>query len=196
MCMTKGRSQKVSRIISHEEEAKIVALLRNHESSRGKSYYPDVVDLVELMIDTGLRQMEALTLLYQDIDFTDNVILVRQTKSNLRRVPMTSRVATILKRRQEENLAKPFNLNEMQLRTAWRWIKAEISITDQERLVLHSLRKSCARRLLEAGIYIGIIYEWLGSPTARKERRLAPLPLKKLTEAAEMLEQYNLSHHQ
>jgi len=194
MCMTKSKNQKEMRIITHEEEAKIVALLRSHESSRGKSYYPDVADLIVVMADTGLRQMEALELLYRDVDFTGNLILVRQSKSNPRRVPMTSRVATILKRRQESYKDKSFNLNEMQLRMAWRWVKEQLGIIDV-RFVLHSLRKTCAQRLVDAGVRLDIIQDWLGYSSLKMGRRLAPLPQKKLTEAAEMLERYNLSHH-
>jgi len=187
----KGRSQKESRTITYEEEAKIVTLLRSHESSRGKNYYRDVADLVEVMADTGLRQMETLELLYRDVNFTDNMILVRQSKSSPRRVPMTNRVATILQRRQEANQDKPFNLNEMHIRMAWRWVKEVLELPEPQRLVLHSLRKTCARRLIDSGVYIEIIYEWLGHPIVHKLHRKAPLPLKKLTEAAKILEAYN-----
>src|SRR6185369_3038313 len=152
----KGRSQKESRTITYEEEAKIVTLLRSHESSRGKNYYRDVADLVEVMADTGLRQMETLELLYRDVNFTDNMILVRQSKSSPRRVPMTNRVATILQRRQEANQDKPFNLNEMHIRMAWRWVKEVLELPEPQRLVLHSLRKTCARRLIDSGVYIEI----------------------------------------
>ncbi len=55
-------------------------------------------------------------------------------------------------------------------------------------MVVHSLRKSCAQRLIDAGVDIAIIYTWLGHPAVQKERRLAPISFRKLVAAAEMLE--------
>lgn len=198
----KGRNTRKSHIvkelrtITHEEEAQIVALLRSNGNVKSKSYFPDVADLVEVMANTGLRQMDALELIYQDIDFRDNMIFVRQSKSGPRRVPMTNRVATILHSRLEANQDKPFYLNEIQIRIAWRWAIEQMGLDEPGRLVLHSLRKTCAQRLIDSGVYIEVIYEWLGHPATRKERSKAPLPTKKLTEAAKALEQYNLPHQQ
>lgn len=196
MRTTKSLKQRGARIVTREEESQIVALLRSTEANHTRNYYRDVADLVEVMVDTGLRQMEVLELMYQDINFIANVILVRQTKSNPRRVPMTSRVSTILMRRQELNKDKPFNLNEMQIRIAWRWVKTEINISDPERLVLHSLRKTCAQRLVDAGVSIEVVCEWLGRHEIRNLHRKGPMPLHQLTEAATMLERYNRSHQQ
>jgi len=199
MCINKKTITKNSdnvRIVTREEEAKIVSFLRNSELSKRRAYFSDVADLIEVLVDTGMRKLEAEELMYGDIDFTANVIRVRQSKSNPRRVPMTGRVAIILKRRQEENQDKPFSLNDIQLRKAWTWAKDELGITDPRRLVLHSLRTTCVRRLMDAGVDLEIICEWLGRHEVRNIHRKAPLPLKKLTEAAKMLEQYNLSHLQ
>ena len=82
----KNRNRKETRIITSEEEAKIVALLRGTEHCKVRSYYADVADLVEVLADTGMRLGEALSLLNTDIDFTRNIILIRVTKGNHRRV--------------------------------------------------------------------------------------------------------------
>jgi integrase len=192
----KNHNRKETRIVTREEEAKIVVLLRSAEHCKVRSYYSDVADLVEVLVDTGIRLGEALVMRDEDICLKTSMITVHVTKGNPRRVPMTSRVATILERRLEPEQERLFNLTEVQIRLAWSWVKAQIGIADSDRLVLHSLRKACAQRLVEAGVYMGIVYEWLGHPTMRHEHGLARLPLRKLTEAAKLLEQYNQSNHQ
>ncbi|CAG0965140.1 hypothetical protein ANAEL_00858 [Anaerolineales bacterium] len=189
----KNHSQKVTRIITREEEAKIVRLLRSPEH-RGKSYHTDVADLVEVLADTGMRVGEALGLRKEDICFMKRLITVRVTKGHHRPVPMTRRVATILKRRQEAGQDRPpFNLSDMQIRMAWSWARVRIGIDDAGSLVLYSLRKSCAKRLVDAGVDLAIVYAWLGYGAIRKEHRSVRLPLKKLKTAAEMLDRLNLS---
>jgi integrase len=184
----KNRNPKETRIITREEEGKIVALLRGPEHCAVKRYYADVADLVEVLADTGMRLGEALGLRNEDISLEKRLITVRVTKGSPRRVPMTKRVAVILKRRQEAGQDRPFTLNDMQIRMAWTWARERIGIDDASRLVLHSLRKSCAQRLVDAGVEPGVIYAWLGYAAIWKEHRLAPLPLHKLTAAAEMLD--------
>jgi integrase len=184
------------RIVTREEEIQIVALLRQTEINQRKPYFSDVADLVEVLADTGLRKLEALELMYGDIDFERKMIFIRQTKSRPRRIPMTSRVATILARRLEANQDKPFNLNEMQIRIAWTWAKTEIGINDPNSLVLYSLRRACAQRLINSGVYIEIISEWLGLPSRGIDHRKIPLTPYELTKAAEMLENYNQTYHQ
>jgi integrase len=196
MKSSKKHNRKETRIVTREEEIQIVAALRRPECCEAKSYYADVADLVEVIVDTGLRPLEALELMYRDINFTDNMILARATKGKNRRVPISSRVASILKRRRALGQDKPFILNQIQIHKAWSWARTQIKVADTDKLLLYSLRKTCAQRLFDAGINMGIICEWLGHTDIRYGYKLAPLSLKKLTDAANLLEQYNQSHYQ
>jgi integrase len=184
----KSRNPKEVRIATREEETMMVALLRSPEDHEVKWYYADVADLVEVLADTGMRVGESLELRAEDISLEKRLITVRVTKGSPRRVPMTKRVASILKRRQESGQDRLFTLNDMQIRMAWSWARERLGIDDASTLVLHSLRKSCAHRLVEVGVDPGVIYEWLGYSLIRKEHRLARLPLHKLIAAADMLE--------
>jgi integrase len=160
------------------------------EKSQAKSYYPDVADLIEVLIDTGMRRIEFLELMYKDVNFESNLILIRVTKGNgHRRIPMTKRVATILKRRQEHDQQKPFNLNEMQISMAWNWTRDQIGLRNDREFVLHALRRTCGYRLFNAGVELEIVQDWLGYSRVRI-KRLAPLPLKKLAHAAKLLEEW------
>lgn len=182
-----GRS-RVS-IITRVDEAKMVSLLNNGTCSNRKEYFPDVADLVEVLVDTGMRLSEALELRYADVKFDDNLIAVRMGMSyKCRRVPMTKRVAAILKRRQEITQHKPFNLTAYQIERAWAWARAQIWVNGNPSLVLYSLRRTCACRLVSAGVALDIVEEWLLCNRKKGYRRLAPLTSHLLTKAAEMLE--------
>jgi integrase len=194
MKTTKNLNPKETRIITREEEAKLVVLLRDTEHCKVRSYYADVANLVEVLADTGMRLGEALSLLNTDIDFKNNIILIRVTKGNHRRVPMTKRVVAILKMRQEAGHDKPFNLKEHQIHRAWSWVRVRIGIDDAHQLVLHSLRRTSASRLVNAGVALDIVEEWLCCNRNIGGRRRKPLTPHQLVKAAEMLENSARTH--
>jgi integrase len=84
------------RVISKEEEITAVNLLRNTQHSERRKFYYDVADLVEVLIDTGMRLSEALTLSYEDVNFDSNLIHIWINKGERpRSVPMTKKVASV-----------------------------------------------------------------------------------------------------
>jgi len=190
MSVHKRGSQEISsntRIVTREEETRIVTLLRE---TGHNGYYSDVADLIEVLVDTGMRVLETLELMYKDVNFESKIIIVQMTKGDRnRRIPMTKRVAAILKRRQEIDPQKPFNIKEYQISRVWHWVKEQIGLKDDRYLVLYALRKTCCYRLFNAGVELEIIQDWLGYRTIQP-RRLAPLPLRKLVHAAELLDKW------
>jgi len=193
MCIKKRTFAKSrdERIISREEEAQIVTLLRGAEINQRKPYYSDVADLVEVMINTGLRKLEASELLYKDVNFTDNLIIIRGSMGVIhRRVPMTKRVTTILQSRQEVDQLKPFTLNEMQIHMAWTWIRNQMGLRDDKGFVLYALRRTCAFRMMKAKIDMETVQELLTSRCITSNRRLAPTPVHTLSKAAVKLEEW------
>jgi len=190
MCIKKRTIAKKSndRIITREEEFNMVDGLRNREHIKAKSYYPDVADLIEVLVDTGMRRMEFLELMYRDVNFTDNLILIRATKGGHRRVPMTKRVAAILKRRQDAGVNKPFTLNDMQISMAWNWARDQIGLRNDKQFVLYALRKTYAFRVVNAGVDLEIVQYMLGYKAIT--HRLGPIPTHQLAHAAEQLEEW------
>jgi len=189
MCMTKIRKQRGVRIVSREEEVQIVALLRSPEINYRRSYFNEVADLIEVLADTGMRILEAMQLRYSDVDFENNLIVIKICMGNShRRIPMTTRVATILKRRHEENQDRPFNLNEMQIRIAWTWAKEQIGLKDDKSFVLHALRWTCAYRLINSGIDPDMIKIWLGHSQSHSAvtKRYAELARNQIARSVEM----------
>jgi len=64
------------RVISKEEEIKIISLLKNVEVNKRNSHFPDVADLVEVLLSTGMRLGELLALRYDDVNFETNLISI------------------------------------------------------------------------------------------------------------------------
>src|SRR5450756_1204127 len=113
---------------------------------------------------------------YNNVNFMSNLITVHTTHGDRNRhIPMTKRVAAILHRRQELNPHKPFNINECQISSAWHWVKEQVGLNADKYFTLYALRKTCGYRLVNAGVELEIVQDWLGYRSARVTWRLAPI---------------------
>lgn len=63
------------RVLSKEEEVKIVNLLKS-ECSERRYYFPDVGDLVEVLCDSGCRLGEMLALTYECVNYDTGLISI------------------------------------------------------------------------------------------------------------------------
>src|SRR2546425_7826127 len=81
------------RWLTPEEANRLLAAAR-------ESRNPDLADLIELSLFTGLRQSEALELTWDRVDRARGVILLEETKNDeLREVPLNARADAVLARR-------------------------------------------------------------------------------------------------
>lgn len=79
--------QHVMRVLSREEIKRLI------DASSG-----DLKAMIILALNTGMRKGEILSLKWNDVDFIDNYIYVKETKSNvMRKIPMNSVVRNVLK---------------------------------------------------------------------------------------------------
>jgi integrase len=101
---------------------------------------------------------------------------------------MTKRVASILKRRLAGNVDNPFNLTVFQSDKAWAWAREQMGMKDDTEFIIHALRHTCASRLVNAGIDLYVVKEWLGHSSIQVTERYAHLNPVKLVHAATMLE--------
>ena len=101
--------------------------------------------------------------MYKDVNFKSNLITVQTTFDDRnRRIPMTKRVAGILNRRQEIDSQKPFSFTVFQISRAWYWVKEQVGLKDDKYFVLYALRRTCGYRLVNAGVELEIVKDWLG----------------------------------
>lgn len=172
--------QKRFRVVTPEEENMIVEYFK----ARNKE---DMADLVIVLIDTGLRLKELLDLEYSDIDFDNGIITIWINKEGDRpkSVPMTSRVKTILLKRQTEG-NKPFPLPYGMIQSSWRQMRKKLELND---VLIHTLRHTCATRLFQKGADIYTVKEYLGHSNISVTMRYAHMNPTHLKKAAKLLEE-------
>lgn len=178
------------RVISHEEENQAVELLRNtvHKDKR-RYFYSDVADLAEILVDTGIRLSELLNLTYEDINFETNLISIWINKGDRpRSIPMTKRVRRILEERRGSGVMQPFMLKGYQAQNAWRWVRRKMGLPQDPEFILLALRHTTASRLVNKGVDLYVVQEWLGHSTIQVTERFAHVSPNKLAHAATLLE--------
>ena len=185
----KKESKGRIRVLSREEESRVVCLLRDTKQNSRRHFFPEVADLVEVLVDTGCRLSEVLDLRYDDINFDTNLITIWISKGDKpRSIPMTRRVGTIFETRKTEGASKPFTIGRDQAENAWTWVRSMMGYSRDTEFVMHALRHTTATRLIDKGIDLYTVKEWLGHSTIQVTERYAHLNPAKLAHAANMLE--------
>jgi integrase len=179
------------RVISKKEEETLLALIREAKLNQRNQFYPETADLIEVLLYTGMRLSEGINLKYEDVNFDANLISIWINKGEKpRSVPMTKRVRSILEERQKSNKERPFTLTRHQAGHAWNWVRKQMGLTKDKEFVMHALRHTCASRLVNKGIDLYVVKEYLGHSTIQVTERYAHLSPDKLAHAAEILDEY------
>lgn len=104
-----------------------------------------------LLIETGMRRGELLSIRWRDIDFADSTVHILQTKNgHPRRIPLTPKALTALRsltRRDD----KVFPVTANAVRLAWERLRIRAGLGD---LRLHDLRHEAVSRFFEAGLSV------------------------------------------
>jgi integrase len=177
------------RVLTKYEELQLVEMLRKSAKYGKRKYYLELADLVEVLVDTGMRLSEALRMEYKDVNFVSNLISIWINKGEKpRSIPMTSRVRVILQERQLYNLMKPFDITIDEAERAWKWVRGKMKLPHDKEFVLHALRHTCASRLVNGGVDLYVVKEWLGHSSIQITERYAHLNPRKLGDAVRFLE--------
>lgn len=184
------------RYLTQEEEESLLASMESlaAPADHDARY---MLAMVPFLLDTGLRAGEAIVDGSQDLG--DTIWLPHgTTKSGKgRSVPLTERARSML----AEILASPVHtqLQEARAKDAdapTRWmgnrfrasLKAAGIPTGRAGVTLHTLRHTCASRLVQAGVSLYVVKEWLGHSSITVTERYAHLAPKNLRGAVEALE--------
>jgi len=177
------------RFLDDQEEASLLALL--HRWSRDEE-----ADAVEVLVDTGLRYGELTALTRRDIDTHRGLISVWINKGDLpRSVPMTTRVKAVMEKRialTENSTDRLFPYVAGWLRKVWDRAKVHMGLEEDKQFVVHVLRHTCASRLVQRGVPLKVVQEWLGHKDITTTMRYAHLSPKNLLEAVSVLENTGL----
>jgi integrase len=154
-----------------------------------------MADLWKILVDTGLRLGEALRLQVKDVDLKAKptpVIRVWENKADLpRSVPCTSRVKAVLEARckLKTETAEVFSdLDKRAVRYRWDKMALKMGLGGDDQFVPHVLRHTTASRLIQRGVPLKVVQEWLGHRTIQTTMRYAHLAPANLFAAVSALE--------
>jgi integrase len=102
-----------------------------------------------LLVETGMRRGELLSIRWRDVDFANSTVLILTTKNgHPRRIPLTPNALKTLEalpRRDE----KVFPVTPNAVRLAWERLRSRAGLSD---LRLHDLRHEAISRFFELGL--------------------------------------------
>lgn len=164
------------RFLSDDERS---ALLEACKESQNPYLYPVVV----LALSTGMRQGEIMNLTWNDVDFTNQRVILNETKNGERRaVHLAGKALELLRDLKEKNIRQDSNLvfpgthalnrGPASLRTAWLFALKKSGVTDFK---FHDLRHSAASYLAMNGASLMDIAAVLGHKTLAMVKRYSHL---------------------
>ena len=166
------KEHRRERFLSPDEYRQLNRVL--DEAAADGSVFPSAVPAIRLLLMTGCRKNEIVTLRWDDVDRTAGELRLRDSKTGARRVPLTPAVEWLLERipRIEGN---PWIITGQNpgdhlknLDAIWLRLRKRAGLDDVR---IHDCRHSYASRALALGEGIPVISELLGhrkfSTTAR-----------------------------
>lgn len=184
------------RWLSEQEEQDVLRWLRFF----GKD---DAAEVVEVLIDTGMRQSELFAITARDVSLERRTIDIWQTRhgplgertfkrtknGDMRTIFMTDRVQAIVARRVQSTAPDQplFPYDVHWLRNAWDRARAKMKLMGDENFVPYLCRHTCASRLVQRGVPIPVIQKWMGHKTIQITMRYANVAPDNLREAMETL---------
>jgi len=173
------------RWLTVDEEKALLDLMRGWDRN-------DHADVVEVLIDTGFRPSEVYSLTPRDVDLKAGSLTVWKTKTDHpRTVYMTRRVAEIVRRRISAATApndRLFPYDNFWMRYVWDRARVQLGFANDEHFVPYICRHTCASRLVQRGIPINVVKEWMGHKSIQMTMRYAHLAPQNLKAAAGVLE--------
>ena len=168
----KFREEARKRFLSPAEYRKLGKILTKAEAEG--SVFPNAIAAIRLLMLTGCRRSEILTLRWDDVDRFAGEIRLREGKTGLRRIPLTPAVEAVLAgivRKEGNPWVLPGRKAGSHLEgidRIWVRLRKEAGLKDVH---LHDLRHSFASRALALGEGLSTIGDLLGhrdvSTTAR-----------------------------
>ena len=164
------------RFLAPDEFRRIGDVLKTFEAKR--SMQPSAIAAIRLLMLTGCRSDEVLTLQWDDIDRTARVIRLRDSKTGPRMVPLTGPALTVLDRiEREDGVPWVFRGAKPKSRLAylsghWKRVRTAAGLDDVR---LHDCRHSYASRALALGEGLPVIGRLLGHVTVGTTAKYAHL---------------------
>ena len=152
--------------------------------------YLSARDIVKCLIDLGCRVNELLNLEKRFVDFDNNQInFIERKNDQAVAVPMTNRVKKIMKLfcYDKKDFDKVFSLNYSELNAIWQKARKDLGYADKKFYTIHLSRHTCASRLVQRGVPILLVKDWLGHEDIENTMIYAHLAPKALHSVVEVL---------
>ena len=177
------KNSKVHYLTKQMEEELLDYLLIND--------YREAYDIVICLIDLGCRVNELLGLEKRFVDWDNNQINFNERKNDKAvAVPMTNRVQKIYQKNywyDFPEFEKLFNLNYSELNAIWQKARKDLGYADKKFYTIHLCRHTCASRLVQRGVPILLVKDWLGHEDIENTMIYAHLAPKALHSVVEVL---------
>ena len=147
-------------------------------------------DIVECLIDLGCRVSELLGLEKRYVDFDNNQINFNERKNdNAVAVPMTKRVRDIFTYHcyDLKDFDRVFSLEYDQLNGIWQDARKSLGYADKKFYTLHLCRHTTASRLVQRGVPLLLVKDWLGHEDIKTTMIYAHLQPRALHSVVEVL---------
>ena len=181
----KPRPTKNSKVhyLTADMEKQLLEYLVEHEYKAAKN-------IIECLIDLGCRVNELLGLEKRFVDFDNNQINFNDRKNDQAvAVPMTNRVRDNLTNHciGLKDFDKVFLYNYSELNTIWQKAREDLGYADKKFYTIHLCRHTCASRLVQRGVPILLVKDWLGHEDIENTMIYAHLAPKALHSVVEVL---------
>ena len=156
----------------------------------GDYYYLTAKEIIKCLIDLGCRVNELLNLEKRFVDFDNNQINFNDRKNdNAVAVPMTDRVSFYMVKycADKKDNEKLFDVNYSWLNAIWQKARKDLGYADKKFYTIHLCRHTCASRLVQRGVPILLVKDWLGHEDIKTTMIYAHLAPKALHSVVEVL---------
>ena len=174
------------RFLSEQEFMRLGAVLSELEGAGGIS--ASAAAALRLLMLTGCRRNEILTLRWEDVDLEHDELRLRDSKTGARAVPLSPAAKQVLTtmRRQPDNpwviFGRWSGWRLANLNASWQVVRCEAGLEDVR---LHDLRHTFASRALALGESLPMIGKLLGHSQIQTTARYAHLARHSVKTAAD-----------
>ena len=158
--MPKPRPTKNSKVhyLTKDMENELLNYLQDND-------YQEAKVIIECLIDLGCRVNELLNLEKRFVDLDNNQINFNDRKNDKAvAVPMTNRVTWHMIGYYAfcKDNEKLFDINYSELNAIWQKARKNLGYADKKFYTIHLCRHTCASRLVQRGVPILLVKDWLG----------------------------------
>ena len=168
--------------LTKDMEDDLLAWLLDHDE---KAFH-----IVQALIDLGCRVNELLNLERRFVDMPNNQINFNDRKNDKAvAVPMTQRVIVIMQAYSmgKKPTDKLFDVDYSWLNGIWQKARKELGYAKEKYYTIHLCRHTCASRLVQRGVPILLVKDWLGHEDIENTMIYAHLAPKALHSVVDVL---------